>query len=271
MTTSTFLAELDTVVPASAGMAGDPIGLQVGNGDREITNIAVAYEIDERTVAEAARLSADIIVAYHPLIYSPLKRLIGAGRVDRSVQELIRRGVDLYVLHTALDAHPNGSTARLAESLGLREISTLDRHDESGENAFGIGRIGTLPEPMSIVRFVERVGQVCRSRSVRYSLETSGSGDRAVQRIAMVAGSGMSLYPLAVEAGADLFLTGDAKYHDFHAANDAIPIVDAGHAETERFVVESIVTLVEATLLRLGGGVALHTIAPSAGPIGYAA
>jgi putative NIF3 family GTP cyclohydrolase 1 type 2 len=81
----------------------------------------------------------------------------------------------------------------------------------------------------------------------------------------------MSLYPRAVACGAELFLTGDAKYHDFHAANDAIPIVDAGHAETERYVVESMAALVDATLRRLDAGIALHIIAPSTGPIGYAA
>lgn len=54
----------------------------------------------------------------------------------------------------------------------------------------------------------------------------------------------MSFYDQAAAAGADALVTADVRYHGFHAANDRIPVLDPGHAESERFVVEGIAALV---------------------------
>jgi putative NIF3 family GTP cyclohydrolase 1 type 2 len=55
----------------------------------------------------------------------------------------------------------------------------------------------------------------------------------------MVGGAGMEYYATARTAGADAFITGDIRYHDFYRAeHDGLLLVDAGHSETERFVLD---------------------------------
>ena len=69
-----------------------------------------------------------------------------------------------------------------------------------------------------------------------------------VRHVAIVGGSGMSMYDAAVSAGADALVTADIRYHGFHAANDAIPVLDPGHAESELFVVDGMCALVRRAL-----------------------
>lgn len=62
----------------------------------------------------------------------------------------------------------------------------------------------------------------------------------------------MSFYDHAVKAGADAFITADIRYHGFHAANDRIPVLDPGHAESEALVTDGMAALLERTVTRLG-------------------
>jgi putative NIF3 family GTP cyclohydrolase 1 type 2 len=77
--------------------------------------------------------------------------------------------------------------------------------------------------------------------------------DSRFEQVAIVAGSGMSYYDAACRAGAEVMITGDVRYHDFHAANDRIPIIDPGHAESEAYVLS-------ATESILRNGVSLHQV-----------
>ena len=62
--------------------------------------------------------------------------------------------------------------------------------------------------------------------------------------VAIVAGSGMSYYGAACRGGADAVITGDVRYHDFHASHDRIPIIDPGHAESEVLVIDSTMEII---------------------------
>jgi len=68
--------------------------------------------------------------------------------------------------------------------------------------------------------------------------------DKPVQRVAVVGGSGAFAIDAAKAAGADAFVSGDFKYHDFFKAGGNILLVDAGHYESERFVVDNLVKII---------------------------
>lgn len=101
----------------------------------------------------------------------------------------------------------------------------------------GEGRIGRLPEAMTIEAFAARV----RERLACSPVQVVGASGRAVQRIAIACGAAGSYLGDAVKAGADVFLTGEARFHDYLAAQaQGIALVLPGHYATERLGVEAL-------------------------------
>jgi dinuclear metal center YbgI/SA1388 family protein len=99
--------------------------------------------------------------------------------------------------------------------------------------AYSPGRIGVLPEPMSLSRFCEHVKQKLAINALR----VVGNDQDMINKIALVSGSGAGFINAASQNGCDLLLTGDVKYHE---AKDAqalgLRVVDAGHQQMERLM-----------------------------------
>lgn len=93
----------------------------------------------------------------------------------------------------------------------------------------GLGAVGLLPETESIERFVVRLMRVFAPPCIRMST----SGLRAIRRVAVCGGSGVSLLPEAERCGADILVTGDCKYHDFQRMPGSTILCDIGHRESE--------------------------------------
>jgi putative NIF3 family GTP cyclohydrolase 1 type 2 len=66
-----------------------------------------------------------------------------------------------------------------------------------------------------------------------------------IKKVAVCGGSGVSLLPVAIASGADVFITADIKYHNFFDADNKILLVDAGHFETEKFSSEILKDLIK--------------------------
>lgn len=101
----------------------------------------------------------------------------------------------------------------------------------------GIGRVGRLKEALTLEQFTGRVKETLDLRAVR----RGGSGSRRIKTVAVCGGSGGDFWPLALNAGADVLVTGDIGYH---AARDMLAsgmsFIDAGHYGTERVVLEAL-------------------------------
>lgn len=100
----------------------------------------------------------------------------------------------------------------------------------------GGGIIGRLPHPMDTRDFLRHVKDVLHLPVVRSSALCRDT----VQRIALCGGSGAFLIDKAKAAGADIYLTGDLKYHDFQQAEGDTILCDIGHYESEQFAKEII-------------------------------
>jgi dinuclear metal center YbgI/SA1388 family protein len=109
----------------------------------------------------------------------------------------------------------------------------------------GLGRIGTLKEPLSLEQFVSRIKEEFAVEGLRYV----GAGSRALERVALCGGSGSSLLREAHSQGADVLVTGDVKYHDAHEALAlGVALVDLGHFASELPMVEGLVTRLKSEL-----------------------
>ncbi len=241
MLISEFLHALETVVPLTAvGYARDAVGLQVGLPDgTPLTAALFAYEVTDEVIAEARKRKANLIVAFHPLIFPNVDAITDRTRTGHLIQQLIKNDIALYVQHTAFDTQPAfGTSILMAEALGLENITTLTRINEilqpkyNGLN-FGMGAIGTWPKAKERDDLLTIVAETFRSSCVRYNT----IGPEKIKTVAMVGGAGMDFYDTARTLGADAFITADVRYHDFHRADhDKLLLIDAGHAETESFV-----------------------------------
>ena len=98
------------------------------------------------------------------------------------------------------------------------------------------------PDPHQTPKqFLEKVKNVLQSKALKYSPLV----EKEVQKVAICGGSGAFLIPAAYKAGADIFITGDVKYHDFFEYRGEMTIVDAGHYETEQFTKDLIYSILK--------------------------
>lgn len=95
----------------------------------------------------------------------------------------------------------------------------------------GSGMTGTLPEPISAREYLKKVKSTFKCEIIRYS----GNLEKAIEKVAFCGGSGFFLLQKAIQHKADLFITGDVKYHDFFDSEDKIVLADIGHFESEQF------------------------------------
>jgi dinuclear metal center YbgI/SA1388 family protein len=98
----------------------------------------------------------------------------------------------------------------------------------------GAGMIGTLPNPVVADYFLEVLKERMKTDCIRHTQ----LGRKPISRVAVCGGSGSFLLNDAIRAGADIFITGDFKYHQFFDAEDKIIIADIGHYESEQFTSE---------------------------------
>jgi len=98
----------------------------------------------------------------------------------------------------------------------------------------GFGIVGNLLEPMETISFLKHVKETFGCGSVRYTHPHVP----LVARVAVCGGSGSSLLKSAIHAKADVFITGDFKYHQFFDAEKRIVVADIGHYESEQFTKE---------------------------------
>lgn len=109
---------MESIAPLSLAEPWDNAGLIVGSAERALTGpVLLAIDLTEAVLAEAAGLKASAIVAYHPPIWDPIKRITDRTPKERVVLGAIEAGIAVYAPHTALDAAPEGLTDWLCEGI----------------------------------------------------------------------------------------------------------------------------------------------------------
>jgi dinuclear metal center YbgI/SA1388 family protein len=107
-------------------------------------------------------------------------------------------------------------------------------------SGIGLGCTGILENPMNENDLLHFISKVFNTGVVKYSKLTG----KMVTKVALCGGSGASLLPVAIGAGADVFITSDIKYHTFFDAENKILIIDVGHFESEKFSTEILYDLI---------------------------
>ncbi len=333
-------AALTAIAPETLAADWDNVGLLAGDPASQCERVLLTIDLTAAVLQEARELGVNAIVAYHPPIFCPLKRVVATDPTTGFLHDAIRHSIALLSPHTALDAVAGGVNDWLAEGLGdgtrwpiesaaslaktetfkivtfappdsidrirgamsiagagrigeysqcsqqiavegtffggestqpragrrgrfervpesrlemvcgpralpaalaaLRqahpyetpatEVHKLVAHPSAHE---GQGRMVHLSQPASLAEIVKRLK---RHLGVQRLEVASGEGARAEHElIGLCAGSGMSLCDAAIDAGATIFFTGEAKHHDQLAAmRRGCTLILAGHTNSER-------------------------------------
>lgn len=229
MSTVTHIYDaIDRLAPFWLTMDFDNTGILVGDRNREVSCALLALDCTPAVVEQARQLGAQLIITHHPVIFHPLKRV----NEDAVVYLLIRSDIAVISAHTNLDIAQGGVNDALASAIGLRDCRGLELLNE--QTGAWLGRIGTLPEPLSPEAFAAHIKACLNAASVKFS-----AAPRAIHTVALCSGSGADCLDAAISAGADALLTSEVKQHEYLAAAAAgISIFDAGHFDTEDIVIE---------------------------------
>ena len=334
-----IITVLEEMAPLAYAEDFDNVGLLVGNENENATGILVCHDALESVIDEAIAKKCNLIVCFHPIIFSGMKKITGKNYVERAVLKAIKNDIAIYAVHTALDNHKEGVNKIFCDALGLENTKilvpksnfiqklvtyTIPENAEHVRNALfeagagkignyedcsfnsqgigtymgnensnpeigerfefvetqeikievifekhlqgkvlqalfknhvyeevayeiydlqnqhqniGLGMVGELTNPLSEVDFLQMVKTKMQCGGIRHSSLLG----KSIKKVAVLGGSGSFAIKNAIQAGADVFLTSDLKYHNFYEAENKIVIADIGHFESERYTKNYIV------------------------------
>lgn len=232
MKCSEVMESLEKLSPLSYAESWDNAGLLAGRRDKETDRIFLALDATDAVIDEAVLRGADMLITHHPLIFSPLKRINTDDFIGRRIVKLLRNDISYYAMHTNFDVM--GMADAAADEIGLKERQVLEVTYEDEISKEGIGRYGRLPHMMTLGECASYVKQVFHLDSVKIY----GEPDRKVTWAAVSPGSGKSMIKIAVQAGAQVLITGDIEHHEgLDAMAQGLMIVDAGHYGLEKIFI----------------------------------
>ena len=228
MELATFCACMGRIAPRELALDFDNVGLLVEPDHAEIKKVLLALDCTAVTAQEAIDLGVDLLVTHHPQFFHGVKSIGFSSPITGAAALLLRHGIGHFAAHTNLDAAEGGVNDTLAGLLGLTDIRPI-----LPEN---IGRIGFLPSPMKLSALVETCNKLLHSHGAY-----TGDPDRLVSRVAVLGGAGGGDIEYAQAAGAEAYLTGEAKHNQILEAQERdLPLILCGHYETEQVVLKSL-------------------------------
>lgn len=170
MNVQDLVAALETIAPPAYAATWDRVGLLVGDRRRELSGpVFLTIDLTEQVLDEALRQNAGAIVAYHPPIWEPLRRVTSDTPRQRIVMRALGAGLAVYSPHTALDAIPGGVADWLAEGLSG---ATTEGHVEGDCRALSPHATLRATQEVKIVTFVPAQS----ADAVRNALASGGAG-----------------------------------------------------------------------------------------------
>ncbi|USS85387.1 Nif3-like dinuclear metal center hexameric protein [Fructilactobacillus myrtifloralis] len=225
---SEIIDRFEQFAPLTFKEPGDPTGFQLGDREAVVHQMMTTLDVRPEVVQEAIDRNVDFIFAHHPVMFRPAANLDLANPQNAMYAELLKHNITVYAAHTNLDNAPGGMNDWLAAALGLEQTTGLVEHEQQDdEPELAMGRVGILPQPMTLTELATRCKERFNLRGIRV---VSFAPKQVVQRVAILGGSGGKFYPAALAQHADVYITGDLFYH---TAQDllatGLTALDPGH------------------------------------------
>ncbi|MDR5732926.1 Nif3-like dinuclear metal center hexameric protein [Caballeronia sp. LZ025] len=204
-----------------------PNGLQV-EGTRRVQKIATGVTASLAFIEAALDWGADTVLVHHGYFWRNEAPQI-TGRKHRRLRTLIANDMNLFAYHLPLDSHPElGNNAQLGARFGLIADGRFADQD--------LGWIAPLTMPLSLEHFTATVENALGRKPLVF-----GDSDRELRRVAWCTGGAQGYFEQAVEAGADVYVSGEVSEQTMHiAAESGVAYIAAGHHATERYGVQAL-------------------------------
>lgn len=244
MNTRDLIAHIETTAPLEGAAGWDKSGVQIAGTKDSVQKLAVSIDPTPKVIKEALDWGADFILTHHPLCMEA-KFLDQPGRFLDVARSVLSHGSWLYAAHTSLDVQATGPAGWLAREFELTGVHPMEP-TMPDDPTVGFGFIGNLPEALDWATFAERLAGVID----REFMVSTGNVNEPIRTVAYCTGSGGSLIDTAERCGADVYITGDIKYHQ--ALDSNIFIVDVGHFSLEEKMSHIFAIQLEAELAGQG-------------------
>jgi dinuclear metal center YbgI/SA1388 family protein len=239
-TVADVAAFLERLAPPVLAESWDNVGLLVGDARAPVSRLETCLTLTEDVAAEAVEFGCELVVAHHPLLFRPVKRVTGDTAEGRTLLTLLKAGIAVISPHTAFDSARDGINTWLAKRLLLRNVRPI--RPSAGDESVGGGRFGALPEAHSLDGFLNRVKNALGVSSTAYV----GDLSRPIRKVAVACGSAADFLEDAARLDCDVLVTGEARFHAcLEARSLGIALVMAGHYATERPGVEELAAILE--------------------------
>lgn len=235
--------------PAATAESWDRVGLVTGRNGAPLRRVLLAVDAVRATVDEALEWDADALLTHHPLMLRGVHTVAEDTAKGALIASLIRGECALLAAHTNADAPEGGVSDVLAQRLGLADAAPI----EAGPDPLsGIGRVGTLPSPLSLREFAERISRMLPATVS--GVRIAGEEDRPVQRIALCGGAGDSLLGHPAVVSSDVYVTSDLRHHPAQEALEQAAVsggpalIDIAHWAAESLWLQGAASKLEAEL-----------------------
>jgi len=193
-----IIRALDTYLNVSRFKDYLPIGLQV-EGAAEVKKIVTGVSLNMALLNGAVKAKANMVLVHHGMFWrneSPVLK----GHRKRRVAFLLENNLSLLAYHLPLDAHPVvGNNARILKMLGAGGLKSFAEY-----NGTEIGFTGRLERSLILEKILERLKPLTTGKPLCFP-----GKNKKVKRVGVVSGDGSSNFEEAVEAGVDLYITGE--------------------------------------------------------------
>ncbi|HEX7835705.1 MAG TPA: Nif3-like dinuclear metal center hexameric protein [Pseudolysinimonas sp.] len=209
---TTTLADANAAIaalwPLDEAEDWDAPGLLSGDPAAAVTRIHLAVDAVLDTVEEAIAAGAQLLIVHHPLLLRGVTSVAEDRYKGAVIARLIRGGCALVAAHTNADIVARGTSAVLAERLGLVDVRPIV---PAADPALGLGRVGRLAEPTTLGALARTLGDVLPATAS--GIRVAGHYDRAITTVAVCAGAGDSLLAHPEVVAADVYVTSDLRHH----------------------------------------------------------
>ncbi len=204
-----------------------PNGLQV-EGREEVRKVICGVTASQALLDAAVAANADAVLVHHGYFWKGDDARI-AGIRKRRLATLLGHDINLFAYHLPLDAHPLiGNNVQLAAMLGWTVGGRF-----GDQNMGFIGTHSLAGTAADLLTDIE-------TKLGRSGLMV-GDPTRKVTQVAWCTGGAQGYFEAAINAGADIYLSGEISEQTTHLAHEyGVPYIAAGHHATERYGVQAL-------------------------------
>ena len=168
-----------TLFPPQLAAGWDASGLVAGRGAAKVSTVLFAVDALTATAEEAVAEGAQLLITHHPLLLRGAKFIPDSDYKGNILHTLIEGGCGLLGAHTNADAAVEGVNEALCEAIGLIDCEPLTEAQtqvlDEQEHTVGTGRLGTLPEEITLKELAERLAAVLPATCASPDVPTSRS------------------------------------------------------------------------------------------------